>query len=78
MGEKSWRLAAFLTGVFAVYFVATGWVLRDQPPSAAEDAVGLGLMVIGGGFALAVFICGCGWLSVRNARSAADEQPPAT
>jgi hypothetical protein len=82
MSEKTWAGATGFTGVPAVYFLVAGGYIRNEPPTPAEDAVGLGLLVLGGGFALACFITFCGWMSVRNARIAAEgplsDQPPAT
>jgi hypothetical protein len=81
MTEKAWRLATGFAVLLAAYFVGVGAQLRGGRATPAQDAVGLGLIVLGGGFAITAFLCLCAWLSAREERVVADreaaEQPPA-
>jgi hypothetical protein len=80
MNERTAATVTALSAVLAAYFFIVGGVLSTDPPTPATDAVGNGLIAIGGALALTAGVVGCVYLEARQRRLHAQtaDQPPTT
>ena len=73
MTNHRFAIAVAVLVVDAALLLVVGAAMWSEPPSAAEAAVGKGLVTLGAALAIPAFVMVCALLESRQGRTSADE-----